>query len=134
MKDSKKYTAYQIAVQIVRQTERAYDLIRDQVDRLTREQMTFGEDAFRDHERGQLNAIAEVLRAQRESLRSLAWMIQEEGKDAEKEREFADLMRDLLFTRDYDSSAMQIKGWLFRSTDPDGKKEEIIRANIRKGE
>ena len=31
--ENKKYTAYQIAVQIVRQTERAYDLIRDQVDR-----------------------------------------------------------------------------------------------------
>lgn len=132
--ENKKYTAYQIAVQIVRQTERAYDLIRDQVDRLTREQMTFGEDAFRDHERGQLNAIAEVLRAQRESLRSLAWMIQEEGKDAEKDREFANLMRDMLHLSEYDSSVLQIRGWLFRSGDTDGKMERIIRANIRRDE
>ena len=132
--ENKKYTAYQIAVQIVRQTERAYDLIRDQVDRLTREQMTFGEDSFRDHERGQLNAIAEVLRAQRESLRSLAWMIQEEGKDAKKDREFADLMRDMLHLKEYDSSVLRIRGWLFRSSDPDGKIEEIIRANIRRDE
>lgn len=131
--ENKKYTAYQIAVQIVRQTERAYDLIRDQVDRLTREQMTFGEDAFRDHERGQLNAIAEVLRAQRESLRSLAWMIQEEGKDADKDREFANLMRDMLHLSEYDSSVLQIRGWLFRSSDPDGKMERIITENIRKG-
>lgn len=131
--ENKKYTAYQIAVQIVRQTERAYDLIRDQVDRLTREQMTFGEDAFRDHERGQLNVIAEVLRAQRESLRSLAWMIQEEGKDADKDREFANLMRDMLHLNEYDSSVLQIRGWLFRSSDPDGKMERIITENIRKG-
>lgn len=132
--ENKKYTAYQIAVQIVRQTERAYDLIRDQVDRLTREQMTFGEDSFRDHERGQLNAIAEVLRAQRESLRSLAWMIQEEGKDAEKDREFANLMRNMLHLKEYDSSALRICGWLFRSGDTDGKMERIIRANIRRDE
>ena len=118
-------TTIQIAKEIVKQSERAYSIIEGELHRLEMEEMTMGKNEFRTFEMDRLQSISLVLLAQRESLRSLAWMIEQDAKKVQADAEFLNFVKGNVRWHKEDENSIRIRGWVFRGENAD-RWEEII--------
>lgn len=128
--NEKKMTTTQIAKECAKQCERAYEIIDGELHRLEMEEMTMGKNEFRTFEMDRLQSISLVLLAQRETVRSLAWMIEQDEKKSADESEMLEFLKGNLTCKMEDPTAIRFSGWVFRGDDL--SRWETILKMIRK--